>query len=105
VIATVALSIQLAFNGARTVRDMDPANDFWMSEARAIATWLNDEDIVITFNDPLVFTLPLVADRPRVVALEFLVSADSRDFDRVQNLLQLELIQVNRIGGTPYVYV
>lgn len=103
-IAAAALAVQFALNGARTLRDMDPGRDFWMTEARAIAACLNDEDVVITFNDPLVFALPLAADRPRIVPLEMLVEADSRDFDRVEILLRIELYQVEGLGGTPYVY-
>lgn len=104
VVSIMALAIQIALNGKRMVRDLDPERDFWMSEARAIVGCLNDEDIVITFNDPLVFTLPLAADRPRIVPLELLVRADSRDFRQVEELLRRELYQVEGLGGIPYVY-
>lgn len=99
----LALVIQLSFNIREIDQRMDPSRDIWMEKGRRIARVIDAHDLVITFNDPLVFTLPLAAGHVGAVSVDMLAGASEADFRLAKDRLAAIIEATRRNGGDIYV--
>jgi len=98
-----ALAVQVGFNGARMIERRDPARDVRMQQARVIGAAIRPVDLVVTFNDPLLFTLPLAAGHRQVVAVDVMAGSEDVDFARAMRDLNALANVVRGYGGRVYV--
>lgn len=102
VLATAALAVQLGFNGLRLVRTTDPLGDPWMTRAAALRNRLKPADLVVTFNDPQIFTLPLAAAHDNVFEIDGEAGAAEASLLRSMATLRERVGFAERDGGLVY---
>ncbi len=99
----VVLLIQGIFNVREVHLRMDSSQDVWMERGRRIVQAIRSQDLVITFNDPIVFTLPLAAGHLGAVSVDMLAGAAEADFDLAMDRLSALIESARHRGG--YIYV
>jgi hypothetical protein len=103
VFLVLALLIQLIFNVRAIHLRMDPSRDVWMERGRRIAQAIHSQDVVITFNDPIVFTLSLAAGYYGGISVDVLAGATEADFNLALDRLASLIESARRRGGEVYV--